>query len=102
MGQPYPINDFFNILCGQPSQVLKTAHHKEHVNYSNASVLVTATDFTPVGKYLLPLEIIIKGTNDLTNLSIEQLEIGRAPAISSAANQSQIKRIEALPPSPAP
>lgn len=102
MGQPYPIHDFFNILCGQNSQMLTTQHHKQQTHYSNQTVSVIAKDFNFVGDYHLPLEIIINGPDYETSIWIDQLELGYTPAISSAINQSQIKRIRALPPSPAP
>ncbi len=100
IGTPYPMIDFFNILCGAKSNILKTHESNQQVRYSNSNVTIIAKDFHAIDKYRIPFEIEIKGPGYQTQLLIHHYEIGQAPSILSKAPQTQIKHTKELQRSP--
>ncbi len=94
MGGPYPIEDFFQILCGGKSKYLKMRHLKHKTIYYNDHTKVIVSDFHHVGGHKIPQRIEVHlGDDHLTVLEISSLEFEHTPMIASSEYQAQKVRI---------
>ena len=98
IGHPFPMSEFFKILCAQPTHLLKTSSHPRKTVYQNATTKIIAGDLTQVGSYRLPFSLVIASSKtSQTILEIEKIALDQNENISSKRLQAQKARIEALP-----